>query len=400
MQQFANKYTKYTLTGGALVLGGIVWLKRRQIEQYVLSFQKEKKTLYDIYGNPWFKSGKSFHKSFMTSDRSESLRFGFLNVMTSYSDLLQPDGLKSKDRTQVQIDTFFGKSSPLHNNQQFPLAPDVLGMCEVSYDQLQTYLSVSNYGIVGMCTGTLHKSIDEIGPNSVSNYGIVGMCTGTLHKSIDEIGPNDHINEILVLMYNKDKFTLRHRPSYYELPDGEWHARGVLEVQLVDSKTQKVYVMYVSHLDSISTKSREQSFKIINDRMQILKKTGCTPILLFDSNNFPDEAPEQYSAILNNNFTSALSKTNHFGPWGTFNGGATTSDKFTPNMGMLFREGPRLDTIVYPEKDLTVVRTAHIPLPMTEYLRKDMAIQPIISSASNKLFLASDHSFVMMDVIR
>lgn len=166
------------------------------------------------------------------------------------------------------------------------------------------------------CQEVLHHQLQYL-TSQLKNYNYIGVARDDGKEA----------GEYSCIFYNKAKFTLIQQSTFWlsQTPDSVsmgWDAacRRVCTYGLFQSKkTKQMLWVLNTHLDHMGVTAREESAKLIIEKiMQLTKEKNYPVILSGDFNSKPEDFPVQHiSKFLTNSRTA--SKENAYGPADTWN---------------------------------------------------------------------------------
>jgi endonuclease/exonuclease/phosphatase family metal-dependent hydrolase len=161
----------------------------------------------------------------------------------------------------------------------------------------------------------LYQQLEDI-KNGLGNFAYVG------------VGRDDgkQKGEYSAFFYNTDKFEVITSGTFWlsetpQTPSMGWDAdypRVCSWAEMIEKSSGKKFYMFNTHFDHVGVKARENSAKLILDRIEQIAQNN-TVILTGDFNVEPDKAPyKALSAIMKD--SKLISETTAYGPDATFNG--------------------------------------------------------------------------------
>ena len=162
----------------------------------------------------------------------------------------------------------------------------------------------------------LHRQMAYL-DNSLTNYSFIG------------VGRDDgkQKGEFSAIYYDRSKFKVLQSNTFWlsETPNKisvGWDAsmERICTYGLFENlNTGKKFYVFNTHFDHRGKKAREESVKLILDRMKQVNPDGLPMVLMGDLNLRPDQKPIQMlqSKLVDGKKAAG---TNYYGPTGTFNG--------------------------------------------------------------------------------
>lgn len=177
--------------------------------------------------------------------------------------------------------------------------------------------------------------------NSLPNMRLVGFFSETknsIEKTLEiiesDLSHEKIVGEAIAVLYDDSLFKLI-SIDCLNLPKGKRHERiaTTATLEITASKTN-IYIIS-THLDHICRESKKKSLSLLADKIAELNSKG--EILFYgDLNLFPDEGGDEDYLEFIEKVKGKLEdpvinrKITHYGPFGTFPGHESASDKFLP----------------------------------------------------------------------
>lgn len=169
---------------------------------------------------------------------------------------------------------------------------------------------------------------DIFGVQEALYHQVKTLDSAMIHHEYVGVGRDDgkKKGEYSALFYRSDKFNLLNQGTFWlsrtpDIPSKDWDAaleRICTYAQLETKGDQKIFWVFNTHFDHIGQIAREESAKLIVEKIKNLIEPGDPVILMGDFNLEPHEkAIENIREYLQDSHSVTL--TDAYGPQGTFN---------------------------------------------------------------------------------
>ncbi len=181
---------------------------------------------------------------------------------------------------------------------------------------------------------------------ALPGWAMVGVCRDDGKRK----------GEATCILYRADRFTVQKSGTFWlsetpEVPGSKsWKTactRVCTWALMTDTKNNKPFAFFNTHLDHISVEARANGMKLILERMQPLVPQGWPIFLTGDMNCNETSEPVQLAGKVLRDAVRHT-QTPHQGPWRTFTGYRYRPDAEEPKAPA--KDAPRIDYIFVSEK--------------------------------------------------